>query len=378
MGIGEQDTAPQLVEFVDWDDLYNRVNDDEAVVEGLAYRGRWTALASAAKAGKSTFLLGLAVETATAGMTVMYLDAEMGRGDVLERVEDWMGLKPSDLVNLRYTDLPPKLDNVAGAQALWDVAEELGPDIVIIDGLNGVVNGAENDDTTWRDMYEWAIAPLKARNVAIVSADNTGKDRTLGPRGSSVKLDKADAVLILERTDTGVTLIASHRRSTSYPREQEYIVTDADESGPPMRVVRVDDGSGVPEGTARVVAILDNLGAPLDISRRTARRLLAEHGFEGVRNAEFGAMLAWRRANASPPLGGSRSTGPRGTTGPQGKRAVPVVGNHFEKVPDKTGWSSVPQPPPSYEGGLVGTSGDSDAGGGSRKSEPPTAEDVGL
>lgn len=74
MAIGDE--PERTVEFVDWHDLYNRAdNDDDAVIDGLAYRGRWTAIASPAKAGKSTIILALAVEAGRRGMTVVVLDA---------------------------------------------------------------------------------------------------------------------------------------------------------------------------------------------------------------------------------------------------------------------------------------------------------------
>lgn len=335
MAIGEPEQPP-ILELVDWHDLYNRTDDDgDAVIEGLAFRGRWTAIASPAKAGKSTVLLALAVAAAKAGFVVLYIDAEMGRGDVLDRVEEWMNLKPVDLEQLHYTDLPPKLDTVQGSQILGNTVAKVNPDLVIFDGLNGVVNGAENDDTTWRDMYEWAIAPLKQRQVAIVSADNLGKSRELGPRGSSVKLDKADAVIRLERTETGVTLTATHRRTAAYPAEQEYTVSDASEVGPPMKVVR-NGGGGAPAGTNRVIALLDDLGAPIDISRRAARRLLQDHGHEAPGNDVFGPILKWRRQHADPfhlSTGGPVVLGPLRTTRTSGQKVVLDRQDHSDKPP---------------------------------------------
>lgn len=289
------------IDWVDWNELYARLDGDEAIIPGIAYRGRWTAIASPAKAGKSTILLGLAVKAATEGVIVLYLDAEMGRGDILDRVEDWMHLKPADLANMRYTDLPPKMDTVEGANLLVKDAEAMKADLVVIDGLNGVVNGAENEDTTWRDLYEWAIAPLKTLNVAVVSADNLGKDKTQGPRGSSVKLDKADAVLRLERTDDGVKLEATHRRSASYPLEQHYTVRHADDSNKPMTVTVV--GGSSPAGTAAIVTLLDKLDAPNDIGIRAARRLIRENGGEG-RNEAIDAAVRLRR-NSVPEFSGT-------------------------------------------------------------------------
>lgn len=297
MAIGEPDQPH--VDILDWHSLYNGTDvDDEAIIEGLAYRGRWTAVAAAAKAGKSTVILALAVAAATAGRIVMYLDAEMGRTDVLDRVANWMHLQPEDLVNIHYTDLPPKLDNVQGAVALWNTVEKIDPDLVIIDGLNGVVNGAENDDTTWRDMYEMGIMPLKNRGVAVVSLDNAGHGERKGPRGSSVKLDKADAILVLSRTDIGVKITATHRRTASYPVEQEYRVLDASEEGPAMRVERVDVGAGYPPATKEVCALLDELGAPIDISRRAAQTLLRQHDGNGRKASDLAKILEWRKQQA--------------------------------------------------------------------------------
>ena len=329
MGIGDQ--TPDRITFVDWHDLYNHVdNDDDAIIEELAYRGRWTAIASEAKQGKSTLLLALAVDATQRGHTVIYLDAEMGRGDVLERVSDWMQLKADDLAKLHYTDLPPKLDNGPGATILWNTIEQIAPDLVIIDGLNGVVNGAENDDTTWRDLYELAITHLKKRSIAIISADNMGHGTRQGPRGHSVKLDKADAVIVLKRTETGLKLTSTHRRSSSYPAEQEYSVTDASEAGPPMKVTRVNVGTGTPPRTKEICRILDGLDAPADISRRKARELLVDNDIDVPGNADFGAMLKWRRNQTQ-----FNTNGPRTTLDHSGPplKVVQTGLDHSDKTP---------------------------------------------
>ena len=104
--------------------------------------------------------------------------------------------------------------------------------MVIIDGLNGVITGAEKDDTPWRDLYEWAIAPLKAMNIAVVTAANHGKDRTLGPHGSSVLQDKPDAIVRIDRTDGGAKLTTTHRRTSAYPLEQTFTVSGVDSTDP--------------------------------------------------------------------------------------------------------------------------------------------------
>jgi hypothetical protein len=292
MAIGDQ--PPELIDILDWNELYAHDDDhDDTIIPGLAHRGRWTAINAGAKAGKSTFIVGLAIATAHKhDITVLYLDAEMGRTDMLDRLSEWMQLKPEHLTRIHYSDLPPKLDTIAGAARLGNTINHYKPDLIIIDGLNGVIQGAENDDTPWRDLYEWAIAPCKAANLAIISADNTGHSDLKRPRGHSVKLDKADAVINLERTDEGVKLTCTHRRTASYPLEQYYRVNDPSPDGPPMTVTPIDDGQ--PEGTADIIALLDLLHAPTDIGVRAARRLIRDAGRQ-ARNEAIDAARNQRR-----------------------------------------------------------------------------------
>jgi hypothetical protein len=291
MAIGDE--PPARITILDWAELFAREDDADALIPGIAFRGRWTALAAPAKSGKSTLLVGLAYEATKAGHAVLYVDAEMGRTDMLDRVEAWMHLQPSDLERFHYTDLPPKLDNHQGADMLLATVEDLKPDLVIIDGLNGVIYGAENDDTPWRDLYELSIAPLKALNVAVVTSDNTGHADKKRPRGSSVKIDKADAILALERTQEGVTLTCELRRTAAYPTDQHYLVRFASEEGPAMTVTPAN-GHGPPDGTDRVVATLDRLGADDDISVRAAARLIREHG-AGAKQAVIAAAVKTRQ-----------------------------------------------------------------------------------
>jgi hypothetical protein len=176
---------------------------------------------------------------------------------------------------------------------LLNTVEALQPDLVVIDGLNGVVYGAENDDTPWRDLYELSIAPLKALNIAVVTADNTGHTDKKRPRGSSVKIDKADAILAGERTDDGFKFTCELRRSHAYPPEQEYLIRFASEVGPPMTVTP-STGHGNPDGTSKVVAKLDELGAPDDITVRAAARLIRESG-AGATQSVVAAAVKIRR-----------------------------------------------------------------------------------
>jgi KaiC/GvpD/RAD55 family RecA-like ATPase len=314
MAIGDPpDEPPRGITILNWDELYAREDGDhaQAIIPNVAYRGRWTAIAAFAKQGKSTLLIGLVYQACQAGHTVLYVDAEMGRTDMLDRVEAWMHLEPHHLTNLHYTDLPPKLDNHEGANMLHATVEELKPDLVVIDGLNGVIYGGENDDTPWRDLFELTIQPLKALNVAVVTCDNTGHTDKKRPRGHSVKVDKADAIIALERTDDGVKLSCELRRTSAYPTEQCYIVEHASEEGPPMTIRTVEAGEpgGAPTGTANVIAKLDALGADNEISVRQAEKLLRSSGHGKARGAVAAACKT--RRNRVTELFGVTSTKPQ-------------------------------------------------------------------
>lgn len=157
--VAGQPTAPEraALDIVDWGELFAGITHEDPIVDGVALRGRWTAHAAPGKAGKSTYTIHIAIAvqrgvdpfdgTLCEPVVVLYLDAEMGRVDMYERLDD-LDIKPAELSRLHYTDIVPKLDTIEGSSKLLHDVERLGVGLVIIDGINGAVGGAENDDTT--------------------------------------------------------------------------------------------------------------------------------------------------------------------------------------------------------------------------------------
>jgi hypothetical protein len=290
------------LDLVDWCDLFAGITHEDPIIEGVAYRGRWTAYAAPGKAGKSTYTIHLALEvqagrdpfdgTPQTPIPVIYIDGEMGRVDMHERLDE-LDLTPAHLAGLHYTDLVPKLDTVAGAARLLNAVKELRAGLVIIDGINGCVTGAEKDDTPWRDFYDNTIAPLKRMGVAVITNDNLGKDKTLGPRGSSVKVDKPDAVIQLHRTDNGIKLAATHRRTAAYPLELNLVIVGTD-GNQPIGYRRV--AGSWPAGTAVKAAELDALGIPVNASQRAARQALKDAGIAIGRSETLAAAMRYRRS----------------------------------------------------------------------------------
>jgi hypothetical protein len=293
----EDEPQPLAVELIDWATIHDRPDE---IVDGLILPGRWTALAAKAKAGKTTLEMACSVAISEGvdpfdgrpivPVTVLYVDAEMGRLDLADKLAELGYPDPGALTRWHATDLPPRLDTPAGGDMLVQAPRQLGAKVVVIDGINGTVSGAEKDDLVWRAFYDHTIYPLKRLGVAILTGDNLGKDTTLGPRGSSVKVDKPDGVILLSRTDDGVKLTTRERRTSAYPSERILTIDGLDGVGP-TRYRHVTHAW--PPGTSDAVSVLDRLGVPVDWGRGRARQALATAG-ETMADAVLNAAIRWR------------------------------------------------------------------------------------
>lgn len=304
-----------MVDLVDFAEVHDSADD---LVEGLFLPGRWTQMPAAAKAGKSTLLVWITLElsegrdpfdgTPIEPAVVLYADGEMGRDDLEELIRS-CGRDPLKLPNWHATTERPRLDTPAGSARLLRRVDDLSARLVILDGLNGFVDpgASENDDTTWRPMFSLAILPLKERGVAVGSADNKGKDTGKGSRGSSVKVDKPDAVIEVRRIDGGTRLAATHRRGSAFLAALDLTVDGLDGVGS-TRFRR--SAEGYPSGTQAAVAVLDRLGVSRDDGRRKVRARLRDEAAtaeaDGRDSTEFhiandvlGAALRFRKLDLS-------------------------------------------------------------------------------
>ena len=309
MGVADDD----MLELVDWN---GTADADDELVEGLIIPGRWTQFVAKAKEGKSSLEMFCAIElsegrhpfdgTAMEPIRVLYLDGEMGQRDLHELIEA-CGHHPTKLPNLHCSTERPRLDTPKGAARLHRRVNDMGAELVVLDGLNGFVNpeATDNDDNTWKPLYRLAIEPLKQAGVAIISGDNMGKDSAKGSRGSSVKNDKADAVFPVKRTDSGIKLRPSHRRGGNFTDELTLEAEGFDRTRP-IRFWRA--AASWPSGTKEAVAVLNSLHVPLDLPRRKVAALLKSaiedaeaNGRDPepfrIRTEVQGAAMRWRRAS---------------------------------------------------------------------------------
>lgn len=189
----------------------------ESVIDGLVPAGVAISLTAPAGTGKSllTLAVGLAVsrgQRTFAGLSipkrrrVLYIDMENTEDDLAERFESF-GIRRTDnlgeLVYLSFPALPP-LDTKAGGTELVGIMHAYGigtNDLVILDSLQRVISGPENDSDTMRAYYLHTGIQLKRAGVTSLRLDNTGKDVERGSRGTSGKRDDVDLELIMTPSD---------------------------------------------------------------------------------------------------------------------------------------------------------------------------------
>ena len=189
----------------------------EWVIPGLIPAGAAVALIAPAGTGKSLLLLSAMIgvargDRAFAGLPiprarrVVLVDMENTEDDLADRLLA-LGITAADvadLENLVIIHLPPltPLDTEAGGLefgALIDAYAIQAGDVVVLDSLQRVVKGPENDSDTLRAFYRCTGMALKKRGLAVVRTDNTGKEPDKGARGTSGKRDDVDVELILTR-----------------------------------------------------------------------------------------------------------------------------------------------------------------------------------
>ena len=296
-----EDDDELLLELIDWSVVHDPADD---LVERYIIPGRWTQNVIGAKGGKSSWTMWVAVElsegrdpvdgTAVDPVSVLYCDGEMGRADLEALIRD-IGHDPLALAHLHCSDARPRLDSAEGAARLLRRVDRLGARLVVLDGLNGfIAPGAdENTSDVWRAVFEYTIARLKGRGVAIVSNDNLGKDPAKGARGSSAKSDKADGVVLVQKTDQGLRLTTTHSRAGAY---FDTLVLNAEgfDRSKPIRYWR--GVGGWPAGTEAAVKVLDRLDVPLDWGSVKVRAAVRAAG-ESMSNEVIAAAIRFRKQN---------------------------------------------------------------------------------
>ena len=141
-----------------------------------------------------------------------------------------------------------------------------------------------------RAFYRHTGLALKARGVAVLRTDHSGKDVAKGQRGSSAKNDDVDVVWQLNRKDEGLTLKRTHSRISWVP---DVVNIRRRETDCGYDYV-VDRGLvSFKSGTGKNAATLDRLEIPINSSARAALVILKAAG-DGMRAKAVGEALRFR------------------------------------------------------------------------------------
>lgn len=297
---------------LDWSRVFEGAPEDvQWLVPDVIARGRAYSIVATAKAGKSLLMLDIAASLSTGRPVlgnrkrkperVLYVDLENSQDDIADRLRD-MDYRPEQLENLRYLSFPtlPTLDSEAGGRELAELAELHDAALVIIDTLSRVVRGDENSADTYRNLYRYALAPLKSQRRAVVRLDHTGKDGAAGARGSSAKNDDVDAVWLLsQQVEKGglarVGLKLERQRGNAHP-ERVKILREVD---PILRHVAIEDEPPLGDQLRiqETVAEMNRLKLDPEIGGMKARKALRAAGLK-VRNDIVAAAVKARKKAA--------------------------------------------------------------------------------
>lgn len=216
-----------LAQVTDWHDLMSgdHAAGENWAAEPLIPAERLTVFYAPAKQGKSEVALAVVIALATGRpilgqrndegpADVVYLDYEMTKSDLLERLELLGYSDPAELSHLHYYSLPslPPLDTAKGADVLRRIAAHHKAKVVVIDTMGRAVEGDENSSDTYRAFARTTGLALKSDGVAVLRTDHAGKDKEKGQRGSSAKNDDADVIFRVDKTDSGWKLTRTHTR----------------------------------------------------------------------------------------------------------------------------------------------------------------------
>lgn len=177
--------APSRPVYLEWAEASEAPAAVSWCVEGWIEQGDSVSLTGPAKLGKSLLTLEAAACKATGGSflgldvtqgPVLYLDWENRPEAVFRRLLA-MGFPLHELDDLKYVCFPPlpPLDTQAGSGAVLEMVQETGAELLVIDTLQRVMTGEENNSQGIRDLYRLLLMPLRADGVAVLRLDHVGK-----------------------------------------------------------------------------------------------------------------------------------------------------------------------------------------------------------
>ena len=197
---------------VDWVEAFYTEWEQEWFIPGFLAAERGHSLYSDAGTGKSAIVRQAAAELATQRVVlgtqaftrpivVLYFDHENSvLGDVVPHLKP-LGYAPEELENLVFLSFPnmAELDTKQGGVEFERLLDHYKPELVILDTVSRTISQDENLNKTWLDFYKFAGVKLKAREIAYIRLDHSGKNQARGQRGGSAKKGDLDLVWHLSK-----------------------------------------------------------------------------------------------------------------------------------------------------------------------------------
>jgi hypothetical protein len=181
------------------------------------------------------------------------VDQENGDDDIYLQFAA-MGYKYNDLPNFHYYSFPDIafLDTREGGMELYALARYHSADLVVVDTVSRVIEGKENENDTFLNLYKYSGMTLKAINTSLIRLDHAGKELARGMRGASAKTGDIDAVWQLDCPQGSdlLTLTRTHTRRKVGASEVEierrddplrHVLLEAPEPGAGMAEESVED-----------------------------------------------------------------------------------------------------------------------------------------
>lgn len=295
--------------LINWQTAFETAPTDvEWLVPGILPRSKSAALVGPGGEGKSLLALDMAAALAAGKpvlghaahpdkINVLYLDMENNQNDLVSTLRD-MGYAPSDLAGrLHYCSFPNlgELDAAQGGRFLHWLANDVDADLIVLDTICRFVEGDENSNDTWQNLYRHSLAPLKADGRAVLRLDHTGRDTSKGSRGATAKNDDPDVIWLLSAgklDDAGgrnVTLKQAKQRQPYYPQ-----TVDIRREVGPLRHLVVDAPEAESDKVADCVAALNELNVPSVTGRDKATTALKAGGYK-FRTATIAAAVKARK-----------------------------------------------------------------------------------
>jgi AAA domain len=164
--------------------------EPEMLAVGLLVRAMHHVIYGTKESGKTWLLLVTAAQLVARGETVVWVDEEMGRRDLANRLKT-LAADP-DVVNERFVYLEyPALDGSSGSRALWAMLlEAKRPALVVVDAQTEVLAAADLNENLGTDVAKWNswyLSPARAIGAATAFIDHTGHDTSGRPVGSRHK-----------------------------------------------------------------------------------------------------------------------------------------------------------------------------------------------